>query len=167
MADFNLSVTASDLNAAVAKANAAAPQSTTYTKAEVDTALVAKLNAADVDDALSSTSTDPVQNKVVQAAILPLQNFIFGEGTVLAQNEDLNNYNRAGKFTAATGMVAQTIMNTPWTASGFTVFAIPFITTTAFMQFLIPNTVTGKWYRRRYTQGAWSNWIEYDGTEVT
>lgn len=33
---FNLSVTAQDLNAAVAKANAAAPQSTTYTKEEVD-----------------------------------------------------------------------------------------------------------------------------------
>lgn len=36
MADFNLSYSASDLNAAVAKANAAAPQSTTYTKAETD-----------------------------------------------------------------------------------------------------------------------------------
>lgn len=36
MADFNLSVTASDLNAAVAKANNAAPQSTTYTKTQVD-----------------------------------------------------------------------------------------------------------------------------------
>lgn len=101
------------------------------------------------------------------AAILPLQNFIFGAGTALAQNEDLNNYNQAGKFIAATGTVAQTIMNTPWTASGFAVFVIPFITTTAFLQILIPNTVTGKWYRRRYTNGAWSNWIEYDGTEVT
>lgn len=101
------------------------------------------------------------------AAILPLQNFIFGAGTALAQNEDLNNYNQAGKFAAATGTVAKTIMNTPWTSSGFTVFVIPFITTTAFLQILIPNTVTGKWYRRRYTNGAWSNWIEYDGTEVT
>lgn len=33
---FNLSYTAQDLNAAVTKANAAAPQSTTYTKAEVN-----------------------------------------------------------------------------------------------------------------------------------
>ncbi len=53
-------------------ANAAAPQSTTYTKAEVDTALAAKLNTADVDAALSSTSTNPVQNKAVQAPIARL-----------------------------------------------------------------------------------------------
>jgi hypothetical protein len=36
---FNLSVTAQELNAAVSKANAAAPQSTTYTKAEIDALL--------------------------------------------------------------------------------------------------------------------------------
>lgn len=165
--NYNLSVAASELNAAIAKANSAAPQSTTYTKAQVDVALAAKLNTTDIDSMLSDTSTNPVQSKVVQAAILPLQDFIFGAGTALAQNEDLNNYNQAGKLNAPTGAIAQTIMNTPWTASGFTVFVIPFITTTAFLQILIPNTVTGKWYRRRYTQGAWSNWIEYDGTEVT
>lgn len=42
---FNLSYTAQDLNAAVTKANAAAPQSTTYTKTEVNTALASKQNA--------------------------------------------------------------------------------------------------------------------------
>lgn len=73
MADnYNLSVAASELNAAIAKANAAAPQSTSYTRSQVDTALAAKLNTEDVDDALSSTSTNPVQNKVVQAAIAHL-----------------------------------------------------------------------------------------------
>lgn len=36
MADFNLNVSASELNAAITKANAAAPQSTTYTKTQVD-----------------------------------------------------------------------------------------------------------------------------------
>lgn len=39
---FNLSCTAQDLNAAVTKANAAAPQSTTYTKAETNTLLNGK-----------------------------------------------------------------------------------------------------------------------------
>ena len=42
MADFNLSVTAATLNDAIAKANNAAPQSTTYTKTQVDTALAGK-----------------------------------------------------------------------------------------------------------------------------
>lgn len=39
---FNLSVTAQDLNAAVTKANAAAPQSITYTKSEVNALLSGK-----------------------------------------------------------------------------------------------------------------------------
>ena len=42
---FNLSVTAQELNNAVAKANAAALQSTTYTKTETDTLLSGKVNA--------------------------------------------------------------------------------------------------------------------------
>lgn len=61
-----------NLGTALTKANAAAPQSTTYTKTEVDTALAAKLNASDVDSALSSTSTNPVQNKSVQAPVARL-----------------------------------------------------------------------------------------------
>lgn len=52
--------------------SALALQSTTYTKSEVDTALSAKLNTADVDDALSGTSTNPVQNKAVQAPVARL-----------------------------------------------------------------------------------------------
>ena len=65
MADYNLSVTASALNTAITKAANAAPQSTTYTKTEVNTALAGKLNTSDVDSALSTTSVHPVQNKVV------------------------------------------------------------------------------------------------------
>lgn len=61
-----------DIQQAQETANAAAPQSTTYTKTEVDTALAAKLNTADVDDALDSTSANPVQNKAVQAPIARL-----------------------------------------------------------------------------------------------
>lgn len=61
-----------NLETALTKANAAAPQATTYTKAEVDTALAAKLNTADVDAELSSTSTNPVQNKAVHAPIARL-----------------------------------------------------------------------------------------------
>lgn len=55
-----------------AKLAGAAPQATTYTKGQVDAALAAKLSTADVDDTLSSTSTNPVQNKAVQAPIARL-----------------------------------------------------------------------------------------------
>lgn len=61
-----------NLTTALTKANAAAPQSTTYNKTEVDAALAAKLNTSDVDAALNGTSTNPVQNKVVQAPVARL-----------------------------------------------------------------------------------------------
>lgn len=61
-----------DIQQAQETANAAAPQATTYTKDEVDAALAAKLNTSDVDAALSSTSTNPVQNKAVQAPVARL-----------------------------------------------------------------------------------------------
>lgn len=50
---FNLSVTAQDLNEAVEKANAAAPQSTTYTKTEVDK-MVKGYTATSSDGSFSS-----------------------------------------------------------------------------------------------------------------
>lgn len=43
MEDFSLSFAASELNAAITKANAAAPQSTTYTKTEID-AMIGNIN---------------------------------------------------------------------------------------------------------------------------
>lgn len=61
-----------NLTTALTKANAAAPQVTTYTKTEVDNALAEKLNTSDVDAALNSTSTNPVQNKAVHAQIARL-----------------------------------------------------------------------------------------------
>lgn len=96
----------------------------------------------------------------------PSYDFIFGLGTALQSNDDLNNYNVAGKIYAATGAISATIYNTPWTISGFMAITIPYITSSTFIQFLLPNTSGGKWYKRRYTAGAWSPWIEYDGTQA-
>lgn len=40
-----------------------------YTTGQTDTLLASKLNVSDIDDELSSTSENPVQNKVIYAAI--------------------------------------------------------------------------------------------------
>lgn len=123
MADnYNLSVSASELNAAIAKADAAAPQSTTYTKAQVDAALAAKLNAADVDDALSSTSTNPVQNKAVQAPIARLvdagaKNLLKITGTSQTLNGVTFTVNDNGTVTVSgtnTGTTSATFVIVPY-----------------------------------------------------
>lgn len=108
-----------NLATALEKANAAAPQSTTYTRAEVDTALAAKLNTADVDAAISSTSTNPVQNKTVQAPIARLvdagaKNFMKSEaqsktdgGVEFTVNSD-GTYTLNGTATVSTWFVLST-----------------------------------------------------------
>ena len=90
--------------------------------------------------------------------------YITGTGTELASNANLNDYNYVCKMYSPSGTVSATLVNTPWTTSGFQLITIQFMTPSSYIQFLIPNTTSGKWYRRRYTSGAWGNWIEYDGT---
>lgn len=57
---FNLSVTAQDLNAAVQKANDAAPQSTTYTKPETDALLGAKADTSSLGTAAAANATTTI-----------------------------------------------------------------------------------------------------------
>lgn len=90
--------------------------------------------------------------------------YITGIGTELASNSNLNDYNYVCKMYSPSAAVSATISNTPWTASGFQLITIQFITSPSFYQFLLPNTAYGNWYRRRYASGTWGDWIEYDDT---
>lgn len=83
-----------DIQQAQETADAAAPQATTYTKTEVDTALVAKLNTADVDDTLSETSANPVQNRVVHASVARLVDA--GAKNLLNLNTTFTSYEHRG-----------------------------------------------------------------------
>lgn len=88
--------------------------------------------------------------------------YITGTGTELASNANLNDYNYTCKMYSPSAAVSATISNTPWTTSGFQLITVQFITTASYMQFLLPNTITGKWYRRRYGSGTWTDWVEFD-----
>lgn len=91
------------------------------------------------------------------------QEFVGGTAKLtLGNNANLNDYTYACEVVSPSAAVSATIQNTPWTASGFSVKTVNYITDSAVFQFLLPNTTTGKWYRRRYGSGAWSSWVEYD-----
>lgn len=129
--------------------------------------------AATKQDALSASQLAAANSGITaakliadEAALVELNDFIFGLGTALSAGDDLNSLTYAVRAYASTGTIAAAILNTPWTASGFTVWAMPFIVATNFIQILIPNTSGGKWYKRRYTSGSWGSWIEYDGMLV-
>jgi hypothetical protein len=55
--------TGAQIDAGIAAANAAAPQSTTYTKAEVDTALAGKANTSSLAAVATSGSYTDLSNK--------------------------------------------------------------------------------------------------------
>lgn len=94
------------------------------------------------------------------------QEFIGGTNTAtLANNANLNDYTYACTLVSPDSSVSATIQNTPWTASGFLLKTINFTSSTTFFQFLLPNTSTGKWYRRRYTNSAWGDWKEYNDND--
>lgn len=101
-----------NLEAALTKANAAAPQSTTYTKTEVDTAMAAKLNTSDVDADLSSTSTNPVQNKSVQA---PIARLVDAGAKNLADMSNPSTVRDTGCTPLTDGGVRLSCSNKSWT----------------------------------------------------
>lgn len=70
MADYNLSVTASALNTAITQAANAAPQSTTYTKTEVNTALAAK------QDSLTQTQLAAVNSGITADKVTGLEEVV-------------------------------------------------------------------------------------------
>ena len=73
-----------------------------YTEAEVDTKLFAKQDKMTIDSALSSTSTNPVQNKVVNSALNGKQNTMkAGTGVAL----DGVTINHSNSITAKTSYV--------------------------------------------------------------
>jgi hypothetical protein len=103
---FNLSVTAQELNNAVAKANAAAPQSTTYTKAEVD----ARIQAATptVDQTFDAASAN-AQSGVAIAEALENYGVFTPDFSVQIQLDLVPNSTTGGISLYASGAMTQTI----------------------------------------------------------
>lgn len=165
-----------NLASALATANAAAPQATTYTKAEVDTAMAAKINTSDVDAALSSTSTNPVQNKVIQTSIAQLieevdtkasLEDILGVGTTITNNANMDSLTSIGKWYCVNAATAATVTNAPFTDTAYFGWTIRSIATSdRYVQIAIANDDVFKIAKRRYS-GVWSAWSYLTGTAVT
>ena len=95
--------------------------------------------------------------------------------TALANNDDLNNCLGYGKiwYSASSGMSA-TIINTPFTGGGFSVYNAQITNRTAnlFYQYLIPNNeVSTLCYRRKVENAGgtyiFGSWYKFSGTVVS
>lgn len=139
MADnYNLSVTASTLNTAITKANAAAPQSTTYTKAEVDAALANKANSSD----------------------------LYGTGTEIPENTDLNDLTTPGKYYSPNATRSATLSNTPYTTTAL-YMTVETVGANVIQTMWTSSTARAIMYKRVKSTTAWGVWYQFEGTPVT
>lgn len=163
---YKSSYTGSQIDEAVAKANEAAPQSTTYTKNEVDSALSGKqatlVVGTNLDSAPTENSTNPVTSGGVYQALSAKMNV--GQSF---SNIDANDITTGGIYT-----VGASSTNLPF--SGARAFMIVINAgETDTMQICQKLTVPGSVYiRQRSWQSVspyykWSAWYKYDGVVST
>lgn len=128
-----------NLTTAIETAEAAAPQSTTYTKAEVDTALAAKASLED----------------------------ILGLGTAIESNADMDSLNDIGKWYCSNATIAETVTNAPFTDAGYFGWTIRSIASSdRYVQIAVKNSDDFVIAKRRYS-GTWSAWSFLTGTAAT
>lgn len=154
MADnYNLSVAASELNAAITKANASAPQSTTYTRAQVDAAIASEASARQAAvDAKASISD------------------IYGVKPTIPNGTDLDTMQTPGAYACGGAGTAATLINCPTTTEAFIMYVDHIAATTRIIQRLYAmNTGTGVpcvYIRALYGSG-WGAWYKFEGTAVS
>lgn len=168
MADYNLSVTAADLNAAIEKANNAAPQSTTYTKTEVDTAVAGK------QDTLTAAQQAAADSGITTAKVEQYDSTT-GYGTAIPSGADLNDYTANGQFYVQNTTIWGSLSNMP--ASGASngrliVMGLNASQDIRCTQLMIPNFSNSNtpgmvFIRQLYGEDLWTAWYKFEGTEMT
>ena len=141
-----------------------------------DAAIAAKLNTADVDDALSSTSTNPVQNKVIQASVAQLieevdtkasLEDILGVGTAITSNANMDSLTESGKWYCSNSAIAATVTNAPFTDTGYFGWTTrSILASDRYVQIAIRNDDDFVVAKRRY-YGTWGAWSYLTSTAVT
>lgn len=135
-----------------------------------------------VDSALSSTSTNPVQNKVVNTAITNLNTLVGSTSvseqistaieakitpTILEENSDLNNLTTAGLYSQMQITKAQTIVNNPLKTADTGILVKVYNTNNNAIYQELHGIKSGGIYKRRYSSGSWSEWIEIATVDST
>lgn len=127
-----------------------------------------------ISDSITSGGTNLVKSGAIYTSqqeqeqrINPLTDYIFGYGSPLSENDDLNNYTTPCKMSVPGGISVASISNKPLAnMPRFILFVIPGINDKACYQFLFPNNNASTWYKRYCRSGTWTPWSAFDGTEI-
>ena len=92
-------------------------------------------------------------------------------GTSLASGDDLNTYTTAGTYACTSGAVASSLINCPYTGSGFRLDVLQTSSVNFLKQIIQPNQLgtDSNIYHRTYavSTDSWSPWYKIQSQEVT
>ena len=127
-------------------------------------------NKTTVDSALSSSSTNPVQNKVINSALAgkAASNHTHEEylkvvtPETIPNNSDLNDYSIPGTYAARNASASATIANSPVSSAGFLLYVITAysetITSATVIQVVVDCGGNSMIYTRRGIGDEWTEW---------
>lgn len=128
-------------------------------------------NKTTVDSSLSTSSTNPVQNKIIKTALdalsddvakmIPLDN---SNSTTLASGDDLDNLKTVGVY-LATDAVGNTLLNSPY-KGGQKIIVISGYGGSRWHQILFTRA-TNAIYHRMYTSSLWTEWANLSKTTLS
>jgi hypothetical protein len=142
---------------------------------------IGSVATSDVDTDLSETSENPVQNKVIKAAIDEFINNTWSliGGKILPSGADLNDYTSVGNHYSNSNALSDTILNKPPGSSGgaFRLKIINLHGVANYLKQIYADSINvTKIFVRKYssTSKQWSNWTElilplinnFDTTEI-
>lgn len=129
-------------------------------------ALEEKLDVSAIDDEIKPSSTNPVQNGVISAALNSTKESVLSElylGVTLSTGTDFNTLLTPGVYRIISGSDAQTMVNCPSTAAG-RLEVIYLWATNRYLQRYYPSGA--RFYMRAYTGNGWGHWFEYAGVDT-
>ncbi len=131
----------------------------TYTKAQIDAMIAATYTKAQTDaliaaEAAARSSADDLR---------PTSQQVFGIGTSLITNDDLNAKTTPGVYTCNTSTITGTLSNCP-TSLPFRMEVTTSNGSTRYLQIVYAPSYTNNFvyqYIRAYTASGWTSWTQY------
>jgi len=141
----------------------------TYTKSEIDALLSLKANKAttlagySITNAYTKTQVDTkIQNAVSDKIAI---GDVFGIGTTIQENSDLNDYTAVGVYTCSSITIANTLVNSPISGIAFRMEVAYLNNQNRYRQCIYPLS-NNTYYARIYTSSGWQAWYKFEGVQV-
>lgn len=142
-------------------------------KQYVDTGLSGKQDTLTFDSTPTANSDNPVKSKGIktyvdnQVANKASISDVYGIGTAIESDTDLNDIKTRGLYTCTSVTIANTLSNTPITGSAFRLEVKYLNNSTRIRQECYILSDLSIFYARTFTSTGWKPWYRFDGTPVT